>query len=134
MPPTKEKSLRGHIALGAQGTFVAQEAPDALDPNPPWVWQRGHPSCGHPCVPMLCDKGWHCLPGSERALLSQHCDMNAGNFTTIQKQLIFSKNLRHASLKELHSIPPTMAVATCGSLGCKPEESPPEGEAAARGL
>lgn len=60
--------------------------------------------------------------------------MNAGNFSIIKKQLLFSKNLRHALLRELHSIPPSVAVATCGSLGCTPGESPPEGEAAAWGL
>lgn len=95
---------------------------------------EGAPKPWTPCVPLLHDKGWRWLSGSERALPSQHCDMNAGNFSTIQKQLLFSKNLRHASLGELHSIPPTMAVATCGGLGCKPGESPPEGEAAAHGL
>lgn len=42
--------------------------------------------------------------------------MNPGNFSTIQKQLLFSKNSRHASLGELHSVPPTMAVTACGNL------------------
>lgn len=42
--------------------------------------------------------------------------MNPGNFSTIQKQLLFSKNSRHASLGELHIIPPTTAATVCGNL------------------
>lgn len=42
--------------------------------------------------------------------------MNPGNFSTIQKQLLFSKNSRHASLGELHIIPPTTAATVCSNL------------------
>lgn len=64
------------------------------------------------CSVTRADPG--CLVHSEPC--SHSTDMNPGNFSTIQKQLLFSKNLRHASLGELHTVPPTMALTVCGNL------------------
>lgn len=57
VPPGKAKWQKRCIAFGAQKTSVARAAPNGPTPNPPWLWQRVHPSHGHHQVPLLWGKG-----------------------------------------------------------------------------